>query len=148
MSWAECLNRFEPIKQVNSDLRPATDSVRSALYSLYYHTTGLQVDKTLVRYSDYCFLFAFVYVRIETSFIDNDGCGYKSAQDVGHAAFSELLQGKLISAPTNLYDLDVFGSADHARRLHERRGLPSLPAHLPQRQCQGTRMHVELQPDG
>lgn len=40
MSWAECLHRYEPIQQVHSDLKPTTDSIKAALYGLYYHATA------------------------------------------------------------------------------------------------------------
>ena len=48
MSWSECLNRYEPIKQVHRDIDPKTDAVRAALYGLYYHSTATQTSKTQV----------------------------------------------------------------------------------------------------
>lgn len=50
MSWAECLHRYAPIQQVVSDLKPTTDAVRAALYSLYTHTTIRESVKTYVSF--------------------------------------------------------------------------------------------------
>ena len=46
-SWAECLHRYAPIKQVH-DLKPNTESARATLYGLYYQATSTSVEKSSV----------------------------------------------------------------------------------------------------
>jgi len=47
MSWTECLHRYEQIKACHSDLKPTTDSIKAAIYSLYHHTTATTNLKTI-----------------------------------------------------------------------------------------------------